>query len=430
MKITFWGATEEVTGSMTFLEVPEGLIMVDCGMSQGQRESEDKNLEKLPFKASQIHAIILTHAHLDHSGLLPRLVKEGFRGRIFSTIATSRLAKIILEDSASLSREGLYDEKDVSETLKRFKTNEFNEHFKVAGVDVSFLPAGHILGAASVKIKIQDKVIVFSGDLGRKDDPLMNPPEPCPKADIVIMESTYGSRIRNGNLRQELNDFLMKVSREKRIGIVASFAVARAQNLIQLIHDFFERYPDEKFRVVLDSPMMIEANLVYKSYAHQTHEPNDLPESLTDFEVIAFERQWKSLSHKEGPLLILSSSGMLSGGRIKRHLINWQNDSRAMLFLPGYQAKGTPGRLLLEGERSLSFGEESVYWKGEVIGSEAFSSHADQGELVDWLKSVEEDARIFLIHGEEESKKDLEKKLRSNGFKEISAPGHGEVVEI
>lgn len=431
MKVLFWGATQDVTGSMTFVHLKEGIILIDCGLHQGSRELEKLNKLTLPYPASDIKAVVLTHAHLDHSGFLPALVKDGFRGPIYCSPATAKLTKIILEDSASLDDQTLYDKKDVLHTLQLLKATEWNKNLELLDATFKLLPAGHILGASSVLINQEGKSIVFSGDLGRNDDPLIHAPPLCPDADVIVMESTYGGRIRENNPEKELFSFLMKISREHRVGIMASFAVARAQLLITLIHDFFARHPEEKFRVVLDSPMMVEANQVYKKFSHQTKMPETLKESISEFEVIAFERQWKSLSRKKGPLLIISSSGMLTGGRIQRHLKNWQDDKKAMLFLPGYQAAGTPGRKFLEGIRQIEGqNDEIIHWQGEVIGTDAFSSHADQNELSSWLSEVSNEKEIYLIHGGLESKIALKKSLEEKGHLKVFIPEKSQLIEL
>lgn len=430
MEITFWGATEDVTGSMTFVKMPEGLIAIDCGMNQGPFEIERLNELPLPFPPSDIKAIILTHAHLDHSGFLPLLVSKGFRGTIYCTKPTSRLAGIILKDSASLDDQRFYDSADVTQTLQLMRPVDWHVTYDLLGGSFSLFPAGHILGASSVKLKADGKTVVFSGDLGRQNDPLLPPPELCPEADAVIMESTYGGKERLGNMEKELHTFLMKLSRESRVGIIASFAVARGQLLLTLIHDFFTRHPEERIKVVFDSPMMAEANEVYKTFSELTLMPQVLKETMKVAEGIEYEGQWETLRKKKGPLLIISSSGMLTGGRIGRHLYNWHDDPQAVLFLPGYQGKGTPGRALLSGERTLKGpGDYSYEWTGEVIGSDAFSSHADNSELMDWLANVKPNTRIYLIHGEDKSKSDLKKNLEEKGYS-VKLPFRSEAVTI
>jgi metallo-beta-lactamase family protein len=430
MELIFWGATEDVTGSMTFLSLPEGLMAIDCGLFQGNGEASKLNELPFPFPARDLKAVVLTHAHLDHSGLLPRLVKEGFKGKIICTRPTAQLARIILKDSASLPDQTLYDGEDVNRVLHLFEMMEWNETKTILGGSLTLFSAGHILGASSVKVKVANKTVVFSGDIGRNHDPLIPSPQNCPQADVVIMESTYGGRIRKGDWEKELHSFLMKISRENRIGIIASFAVARGQMLITMIQDFFQRHPEDKVRVVFDSPMMSEANEVYKHFSHLLLLPTQVKEFLSDTEELVHEGQWIALQKKKGPLIIISSSGMLTGGRIGRHLLNWHDDEKAVLFLPGYQAKNTPGREMLEGKRILQTTDKATFtWKGEVLGSEAFSSHADENELLDWTKNLSAQTQIFLIHGESRAKTALQKKLTTAGFR-VKIPFRSEAVKV
>ncbi len=427
MKLTFWGATEGVTGSMTFVDLPQGRIMIDCGMKQGEVEGKEAKEISLPFPIDSIDAVVITHAHFDHSGYLPKLVKDGFKGKIHTTPVTAKLMKVILTDSAGLNDDEFYTEANVTQTLNQIVIHDWNNIFELAGARIRFHSAGHILGASTVEIMSEQKKIIFSGDLGRHNDPLIPAPDPAPAADLVVMESTYGGKLRQGDMEKELHSFLMTVSREKRVGIIASFAVARGQMLLTLIHDFFQRYPEDKVRVVFDSPMMEKANLIYQKYSHLTHSANSVFEALSQFECIDTQGEWDSLRRKEGPLIIVSSSGMLNGGRILRHLENWQDDEKAILFLPGYQAEGTPGRRMLEGQRQLVNKQgQTVWWSGEVWGSEAFSSHADQGELIQWL-SLNPKTKICLIHGETEAKLKFKDKLSSEGH-EVLIPAAGSTL--
>ncbi len=431
MNITFWGATQDVTGSMTFVKMPEGTVLIDCGLFQGSKAKELLNKETLPIKPSEINAVVITHAHLDHSGYLPKLVKDGFRGKIYCTPPTAKLMNIILSDSASISKDDLYETQDVVQTMQMIQVVDWNEHKAIAGGTFSFVPAGHILGAASIQLKADGKKVVFSGDLGRKNDPLIFEPLPCVEADAVIMESTYGGKIRQGHIEKELHSFLMKISRDARVGIVASFAVARGQMLVSMINDFFSRHPEDKFRVVIDSPMMAKANRVYHDFASLTKHPLMLSASMEEIDVIEHAKEWESLRKKQGPLLIISSSGMLTGGRIGRHLMNWQDDEKAILFLPGYQAAGTPGRAFLNGERTMKGpDDEDIFWKGEVLSSEAFSSHADQAELLEWSGNLSKETSIYLLHGEMSSKEALKKELLNRGYKKVIIPIRGDTVSI
>ncbi len=427
MKIKFIGATADVTGSMTLLETSQGKLLIDCGLYQGIDKIVKRNLLPLPFIPTEIDAIILTHAHLDHSGYIPRLVKLGFRGNIYCTKPTMKLAKLIMQDSAEILEKtenhilkSFYEVKDVMVATSLFKTKKFHESFEVLGMKVSFQPGGHILGASSAIIE-GEKKMVFSGDLGRSNDPLIYPPEPCPPTDILMVESTYGGKLREGNLEDELKNFLRKVKDESKVGIIASFAVARAQLLITLIHHFYSEHPEEKIRFVIDGPMMTEANKVYKQFAEDTKLPFDLKTALDEVEVIDHIREWDSIRKKEGPLVIVTSSGMVSGGRIWRYLENWQRDPNAILFLPGYQAEGTAGRMLSEGKRIVRDEEgKQIHWMGEVLSSGAFSSHADQAELIAWMKNINKDTQIFINHGESDSKEIFRKKLIELGYQNVS----------
>lgn len=428
MKVTFWGATEDVTGSMTFVHMPEGLMVIDAGLSQGTSETESMNELPLPFEPREIKALIVTHAHLDHSGYLPLLVKKGFKGPIYCTRPTSHLIRIILRDSASLE-DAYYDDANVTATLNMIRPIDWHESKEILGGTVTLFPAGHILGASSVRIRAEGKTLVFSGDLGRKNDPLIPESESCPEADAVVMESTYGNKERQGHAEKELHTFLMKISREHRVGIIASFAVARGQMLLTMINDFFERHPEDRVKVIFDSPMMSEANEVYKSFSDLLKDSHAFKAGIAHAESLEHEGQWESLRRKKGPLLIVSSSGMLTGGRIGRHLMNWHDDKEAVLFLPGYQGKGTPGRALLEGQRILKYGDYSYTWNGEVIGSDAFSSHADQKELLEWTSKLKPGTHIYLIHGEERSKIEFAKILSSKGF-QVKIPFRSEQIKL
>lgn len=427
MKIQFIGATDDVTGSMTLLECSEGKILIDCGLYQGTIDVVKKNLRPLPFDPKDISAIILTHAHLDHSGYIPHMAKLGFRGPIYCTKPTKKLAQLIMNDSAKILEKSenhplgsFYEIEDVMDTIALFKTKKYHEKFNVLGLAISFFPAGHILGAASVHIQ-GEKSIVFSGDIGRFNDPLIHPPELCPATDVLIMEATYGGKIREGDLQTELHSFLKKIKQESKVGIIASFAVARSQLLITLIHKFYQQHPEEKVRFVIDGPMMTEANKVYKEFAEDTKISADLREALEEVEVIDHVREWESISKKTGPLIVIASSGMVSGGRIWRYLENWQDETNTSLFLPGYQGLGTPGRSFKEGKKHVKDEKgKSVDWSGEVISSEAFSSHADQNELIAWLSNVDKNTKIFLNHGESDSKEKLKGQLTGLGFKDVS----------
>lgn len=417
---------------MTFITEGDKILMVDSGLSQGALNSSEINLLPLPYPAKEISAVVITHAHLDHSGYLPRLVKKGFKGTIICTPPTRELVKIILEDSASINEEGeapLYDQEDVKKTMKLFRTHLWNEDFVLPFGKGKFVPAGHVLGASSFILEA-DKTIVFSGDLGRSDDYLLPPPPPCPAADIVIMESTYGGKVRSGKMDEDLAAVLKKIHDEKKVGILASFALARGQMLITSIEQYFQKHPEHRVPLYFDSPMMKEVNDVYNRYSALTKIPVEMVESLKKTNAVEFTGQWNTLKKKTGPVIIIASSGMVTGGRIFRHLKNWQTDSNALLFLAGYQGENTPGRALWNGIRTIKDLEgEAINWSGNIIKSESFSAHADQNELIHWANSSGA-KDIFLIHGEKDSKDTLKSQLEKLTPATIRIPNRGEAQDV
>jgi metallo-beta-lactamase family protein len=436
MEIRFVGAIDEVTGSMTLIKTSRGNLLIDCGMFQGNTETTKKNTHTLPFVVSELKAIILTHGHLDHSGFIPKLIKGGFRGDIYCTRPTMKLANLIMRDSAKiLSNENhllhlFYELDDVIKASSFFKLKDFHQEFEVCGLKMHFNPAGHILGAASVVIH-NERTIVFSGDLGRFNDPIIKAPDLCPETDVLVIESTYGARLRKGAMDLEIANFLQMVKENSKVGIIASFAVARGQLLLVMIMNYFKQYPEKKIRVVIDGPMMCEANKIYVEFADKTRCPESVKNALLDVEVIDLESKWETLKKHEGPLVIITSSGMVTGGRIWRHLKNWQQDVNALLFLPGYQAEGTAGRALAEGQLIVSNNEgDVVHWHGDIITSEAFSSHADQLELLEWMKDVKKDTTIYLNHGENEQKILFKKILEDKGYSKVKIADSKMVLEI
>ena len=436
MELQFIGATDDVTGSMCLLESLGTRILIDCGLHQGIDSIVKKNLDPLPFNPKEITAIILTHAHLDHTGYIPHLVKLGFRGPIYGTEPTLKLALIIMNDSARIIQKNkmhllhsFYDTEDVDIARSLFISKNTHDTFHIGRLSITLTLAGHILGASSIVIQ-GEKKIIFSGDLGRQDDYLMFPPEACPKTDVLVIESTYGGKIRKGNFEEELSDFLLKLIRGSKVGIIASFAVARAQLLIVLIRKFNQTHPDEKIHFVIDGPMMTAANNIYNHFAFETKLNEELKKALNEVEIIDHPHKWESLQKAKGPLVIVTSSGMISGGRIWRYLENWQHDRSACLFLPGHQASGTPGKAILEGQRII-YNEEGkkINWSGEVFTSEAFSSHADQNELLYWLKDLDKKTHIFINHGEQVSKNNLNQKLIELGYNNVTIAEHLKVYK-
>jgi metallo-beta-lactamase family protein len=415
MRIHFLGATEDVTGSMTLVESHGVRLLVDAGLAQGLR-ADEINLRELPFDPQKIDLILLTHAHLDHCGYLPRLYKLGLRSPIMCTEETAKLMRVILDDSAQLlaqhenpKLQSFYDTSDVEKVFSHLKICQFHHSYPFKHLQISFHYAGHILGASSIKIQAE-KSVLFSGDLGRFDDPLLTPPESAPAAcDLVVMEATYGGRIRPMGMEAEINSFLVKVKEENRIGLIASFAVARAQTLLYLIHRFYRHHPEYELPLYIDGPMLMRANDIYKRYAHKTKDPQGLRDALDYFEKVEHFKLREHLKKSDKPKIVISSSGMLSGGPVMNYLESLQHDPLSILFLAGYQAPGTLGRAMGEKQSGLILNHKPFQWQGDIIQAESFSSHADQRELCSWVSSTK--SPIVIIHGEEDSKKSLEQQL-------------------
>jgi len=447
LRITFHGAARAVTGSRHLLEVGGRRILLDCGLHQGHRQESERLNRKMPFEPGSLDAIILSHAHIDHSGSLPSAVKDGFRGMITSTFATRDLAAIMLPDSAHIQkydaeylnsrREGtgmppvepLYDIEDVTETLKHFMSIPYERPFQLfPGVSVRFLEAGHILGSAQVELTVREKgksrVILFSGDLGRPGRPILRDPDMSARADVLIMESTYGGRNHEPQ-EASLNRFEGIIHRTFDAGgklIIPSFSVGRTQEVLYYIHELVAQDRMPPMRVYVDSPLSFDATEVYK--IHQECFDARMRDYLYSgmspfqFEGLHFTQgveDSKSLNYDDTPMIIISASGMCENGRILHHLKNNVQESRNTVLIVGFMAEHTLGRRLLEGEETVRiFGEEyEVEASVEVING--FSAHADSDALLQYAMITGREAEgIFLVHGESDQSGALASRIESS----------------
>lgn len=417
------GGASTVTGSKHLLESGGRRILVDCGLFQGVKNLRELNWAHLPVDAASVDAVVVTHAHLDHSGYLPRLVREGFTGPIYSTAATADVAAIILRDSAYLQERDadflnrrraskhhpalpLYDQDDARQAMELFTTRPFGREFALweDGPAVTFRRAGHILGAATADVAWQGRRIVFSGDLGRYDDPLMFDPEPVPAADYLVMESTYGDRRHErvdpaGVLATAIDE---TVARGGTV-VVPAFAVGRAQLLLYYLWQLrgAGRLPDVP--IYLDSPMAINASELLGAH-RDDHRLS--PEVYEDMCAIATytrdSEQSKKISADRAPKIVLSASGMATGGRILHHLKAFAPDARNTILITGYQAPGTRGASIAAGERYVKIYGEWVPINAQVADLAMLSAHADADELIRWAGGFSAAPReVFVVHGEE-----------------------------
>ncbi|MBN8616096.1 MAG: MBL fold metallo-hydrolase [Deltaproteobacteria bacterium] len=421
MRITFLGATGTVTGSKYLLEAAGARILVDCGLFQGFRELRDRNWASPPFDPRSLDAVVLTHAHIDHTGYLPRLVKLGFRGRAYCTTGTRDLLHVLLPDSGYLQEEAarhaakwgysrhvrplpLYTRAEAEESLRCLEPVEFHEDFAPArGVTGRFTRAGHILGSACLALRADDTSIAFSGDVGRPNDPIMKAPEPMPQADFLVVESTYGDR---AHPTDDLRDALATVVRETvaRGGtvVVPAFAVGRAQHLLHLLSELRRADAIPEVPVYLDSPMATEATTIFCKHLDdhgiskpECHRMCKLPIYTRDPE------QSKAIDAGAESAIVISASGMATGGRVLHHLRRFLPDERSAVLMVGYQPSGTRGRLLLDGASELRLFGQTVTVRARVVALPGLSAHADHVELVAWLRgSGLSPTKVFVTHGE------------------------------
>ena len=419
--LQFLGATGTVTGSRYLLETGAQRILVDCGLFQGYKELRERNRTPFPVPPDSIDTILLTHAHLDHSGYIPALVRNGFRGKVICTPATADLCALLLPDSGHLQEEEakyarkkgysrhanptpLYTSADAEAALKSLVKCDFDTDFKVAdGVMARFHPAGHLLGASQISLEVEGTQVHFSGDLGRGRDPLMRPPEALRQADVLVCESTYGNRRHtNVDAEVELAPVIRRVAARGGVVVIPAFAVGRSQGVMLHIAMLRQRGEIPHVPVFLDSPMAIDATDLYHRY-HAEHKVT-AAECLAMYELATMVRtveESKALNQRRGPMIILSASGMLTGGRVLHHLKAFGPDPRNAILLSGYQAGGTRGAALVAGaDRQRIFGQD-VPIRAEVVSLGSFSGHADADELLAWMGGAAPAPQItYITHGE------------------------------
>ncbi|MEZ5643777.1 MAG: MBL fold metallo-hydrolase [Burkholderiaceae bacterium] len=445
--IRFLGGAGTVTGSKYLVEHDGHSLMVDCGLFQGYKQLRLRNRDPLPVLPNHIDAVILTHAHLDHSGYLPVLVNEGFKGKVWATPASRDLASILLpdsghiqeEDAAFANRHGfskhhpalpLYTVEDALRSLKRFRTEPMGQAFEpIRGWQARFTGAGHILGAASLLLEVGGRRILFSGDLGRPDDLIMLPPEAAPAADVVVCESTYGDRNHpKEDILGELAPALQRAAARGGTAVVPVFAVGRAQALLHAIAELKASGElPRSLPVYLDSPMAIHSTELFSQHLGEHRlsaaQCRDMAHAAT------FTRtpdESKAIALQHGPKVILSASGMATGGRVLHHLVQYLGDHRNMVVLTGYQAPGTRGASLASGAPTLRIHGQDIAVRAEVIQLTSASAHADAGQLMGWLRTMPTaPRRVFVVHGDQEASDRLRYRIENELHWQALAPEHG-----
>jgi metallo-beta-lactamase family protein len=421
MELQFLGATGTVTGSKYLLSWRGRRLLVDCGLFQGYKQLRLRNWAPLPVDVSSIEAVVLTHAHLDHSGYLPLLVRHGFRGRIVCTPATFDLCRIMLPDSGRIQEEDaehanrhghskhspalpLYTEADAFRCLELFETRGFHEDFDAVGIGVSFLRAGHLLGSAMVRMRAGHTGLLFSGDLGRPHDLLMQAPEAPMRTDVLVVESTYGNRLHDAaDPVEQLGGVIRRVVARGGVMVVPAFTVGRTQLLLHCIARLKASGAiATSLPVYLNSPMAVDATAIFRRHAGEHRLPPEQCAAMCSAAAtINTVEQSKALNRRKGPMLIIAGSGMATGGRVVHHLKAFAPDANNAIVLTGFQAGGTRGAALQAGTDSIKIHGEYVAVRAEVVSLSNLSAHADAGETLAWLRGFEAPPqRTFITHGE------------------------------
>lgn len=464
--LTFMGAIQQVTGSRYLIETHDGArVLLECGMCQGRREDEAHNRAPFGFDPAEVDAVVISHAHIDHSGLLPRLAAKGYRGPVYATSATCELMQVMLLDAAHiqekdaewenkwrarLDREAvvpLYTTADAEKALKLCRPVEYGVRVEIArGIGVTFHDAGHILGSAIVELDVHDygvtRRLVFSGDLGNACTPLMRDPTPLREADVILMESTYGDRDHrcDADTLEELADILQQADRDGGNVLIPAFAVGRTQDLIFHLGRFYRKGRLPQHAVFLDSPMAIRTNAIYQRF-HEQFDPKDR-ELLRNHRVTRVE-DWlpilrytpdaedsMAINRIQSGAIIIAGSGMCNGGRIVHHLKHnlWRKECH--IVFPGYQAQGTLGRAIVDGAPTVRVLRQRIAVKAKVHTLGGFSAHAGQSQLIDWLQHFDHRPELYLVHGELEKMKVLQQALHDRLQWTANIPEPGEQIAL
>lgn len=465
MEIQFIGAARTVTGSMHLVRTGTTTFLVDCGLYQGKRkEAFEINRTYDLFDPMEVDFIILTHAHIDHSGNLPTLVKNGFRGKIYSTFATRDLVSIMLRDSAHIQEkdveyvnkkrekqgknlfEPLYTKKDVSDALKLFVGINYHHEINITpDIKITFVDAGHILGSAVTFLSIiengKEIKVGFSGDLGRPNLPILRDPEKIRDVDYFICESTYGGRNHDNptDSEKQLARVVNRAHQRNAKVIIPAFSVGRTQELVYALHRIFSNGDATRIPVYVDSPLSVNATEVFRLHPEcfdaETEEfllVDKDPFGFNQLNYISEVSESKELNEKDGPMIIISSSGMCEAGRIQHHLKNNIEDPNNIVLIVGYSAQHTLGRRITEREEIVKIFGQELELNAEVIVLNSFSAHADSDELMDYVGKFDKEMlkHIFLVHGDYDQQEIFRKNLLENGFQKVSIPEKGDVFVL
>lgn len=455
MKLTFYGGVHLVSGANYLLESDKIKILIDCGLFQGGRFCEEMNFQNFPYQPKEIDAVFITHAHIDHIGRLPKLVKAGFRGRIFSTPPTRDFAELMLLDSEHLlaqeaeeeKKAPIYNVKDVAETMVLWKAVPYHQPIHLGDLVVEFFDAGHILGSASILVTASPSIggqkIAFSGDLGNTPAPLIKPTEFLPAADYVLMESTYGNKIHENLEKRKdlLEDLIEETVKTKGVLMIPAFALERTQELLFELNELVENGRVPQVPVFIDSPLAIKLTAVYQKYSGQADYFNensielvrkgDAIFNFAGLKTTLTTEQSKEINSVPPPKVIIAGAGMSNGGRILHHESRYLADPNNAILFIGYQANGSLGRQILDGAEKVKIFGQEIPVRCKVRNIDGYSAHADQNQLLQWLQPLRLGLKkVFVVQGEDEQAEPLVLKIRDELAIEAEIPSLNQTVVI
>jgi metallo-beta-lactamase family protein len=451
-QLTFHGGAKSVTGSNYLLESGDTKILIDCGMTQGSKFAEDKNFDSFPYNPADIDALFITHAHIDHTGRIPKLYKEGFRGHIYSTPPTKDFAEYLLIDSESILRREaeaagktpLYDIRDVRNILKSWKKIPYHKHIRVKDFSIEFFDAGHILGSSFIGITTPEgKRIIFSGDLGNMPNPLLKDTEPIGQADYVLVESTYGGRTHEAVEERSkiFEQAIEQTVKSKGVLMIPAFAMERTQQLLFELNDFVEKKQIPRIPIYIDSPLAIKITAIYKKYSQdpdyfdsEAIEQIRHGDAIFDFpglHLTLTSQQSREINDAQAPKIIIAGSGMSQGGRILHHEKRYLSDPNSTILFVGYQAEDSLGREILEGAKEVIIDDKRISVRCKVQAIGGYSAHADQPKLLEWLQTIlNKPKHIFVVQGEEEQAAALAAKINSDLAMKATVPSPNDIINL
>lgn len=449
--LQFLGGADSVTGSKYLIDAGGTRILLDCGLFQGYKVLRERNRAPFPVPPDSIDAVVLSHAHLDHSGYLPALVRDGFRGPVYATPGTVELCGVMLPDSGYLLEEEarhaasrrwsshrdpqpLYTAADAMRSLERFDAVDFDATRPIGReLEFTFVPAGHILGAAGVRLRVGGRVVHFTGDLGRVSDPLMRPPRPLEPASVLVTESTYGDRDHpDEDPEAVLGDVVRRVAKRNGVVLIPAFAVGRTETVLLHLSRLRDREEIPDVPIFLNSPMAVDVAGIYERHPDEHRiDPQEIERMYDLAQAVNTVDDSKLLNLRGGPMIIISAAGMLTGGRILHHVAAYGSDRHNAVVLTGFQVGGTRGSALLGGATSLRIFGEDVPIRAEVVSIDSMSAHADADEIMSWLRAVDEPPEmVYVTHGEAAASDTLRARIKRELHWPVRVPEHLERVRL